>query len=103
LKVGCEVSKGRSAALSIFPFTWLCLPVSTTARLGAQMAFVQKLFRKMAPSSAIRSMFGVRLIRDPYAEMACGAWSSEKMKRTLGRSRATAGAHRASAGRAPRR
>jgi hypothetical protein len=32
---------------------------------GAQIEFVQKLFRKIAPSLAILSMLGVWLMRDP--------------------------------------
>jgi hypothetical protein len=35
------------------------------ARLGPQIEFVQKQFSKRTPSCAMRSMFGVRLIRLP--------------------------------------
>ena len=37
----------------------LCFPVSTTARLGAQMELVTNPLLKIAPSFAIRSMLGV--------------------------------------------
>ncbi len=37
-------------------------------------------------------MLGVALTRDPYALIACAAWSSDMMKRMLGRSAAGAGA-----------
>ena len=33
-------------------------------------------------------MFGVWLTRDPYAPIACAAWSSDMMKRMFGRSAA---------------
>ena len=39
------------------------VPVRIAARLGSQMLFVQKQRSKRAPSSAIRSRLGVRLIR----------------------------------------
>ena len=71
------------------PFRWLCLPVRITARLGPQIEFVQKLFRKSIPSLASRSMFGVGSTTSnlpPYAPIACGAWSSLKTNRMLGRS-----------------
>ena len=43
-----------------------------------------------APSRARRSMFGVWLTRDPYALIACAAWSSVMMKTMFG----TIGGHR---------
>ena len=46
---------------------------------------LQKEFSKMAPSRAMRSIFGVWLMVEPYAPIAWQAWSSEKMKRMLGR------------------
>ena len=46
---------------------------------------VTKLFVKRAPSFASRSRCGVWFTFEPYAEMACCAWSSEKMKRMFGR------------------
>ena len=61
------------------------------AREGPQMEFAQKLLWKIAPSFAMRSRLGVgaALARWlPYAEIAASAWSSEKMKRILGRSAA---------------
>jgi len=50
------------------PLTWLYWPVRMLARLGTQIEFVQKQFRSIAPSVAIRSMCLVRanlLSRDP--------------------------------------
>ena len=68
------------------PFTWLYVPVRIDARLGVQIEFVQKQLSNRMPSAAMRSMFGVWLIRLPYAEMACAAWSSDMMNTKLGRS-----------------
>ena len=58
------------AVVEVGPFvvtrlTWLYVPVSIAARLGSQMVLVQKQRSKRAPSSAIRSRFGVRLMRLP--------------------------------------
>jgi len=44
---------------------WLYCPVRIAARLGVQMEFVQKQFVMRTPPAAIRSMFGVRLMRLP--------------------------------------
>ena len=65
-------------------FTWLYVPVSTAARDGVQIEFVQKQLSNRIPPEAMRSMFGVWLIRLPYAEMAWAAWSSDIMKMRLG-------------------
>ena len=54
-------------------------PVRIAARLGVQIEFVAKTFVRSAPSRARRSRFGVLLTRDPYAPMACAAWSSVMM------------------------
>ena len=54
------------------------------ARLGAQIELPQEFRRKIAPRSAMRSIFGVLFINEPYALMACWAWSSLKMKTILG-------------------
>ena len=51
--------------LSGTPFTWLCLPVRTTARAGAQIELVQNALRKSIPSAARESMFGVGPKREP--------------------------------------
>ena len=56
--------------MSRTPFRWLYLPVWMTARLGAQIEFVTIAFSNRMPSRAIRSMFGVWLIREPYALIA---------------------------------
>ena len=61
------------------PFLWLYSPVRIPARLGVQIGFVQKQFLSSIPSRASRSMCGVLLIRDPYALIACAAWSSVMM------------------------
>ncbi len=53
----------------VTPLTWLYVPVRIDARLGAQIELVQKHESNRMPPSAIRSMFGVRLITDPYAEI----------------------------------
>ena len=60
------------------------------ARLGVQIEFVTNVFRKSMPSRARRSMFGVWLTREPYAEMAWAAWSSDMTKITLGAARSVA-------------
>jgi hypothetical protein len=65
-----------------------------TARLGPQIEFVQKLFRKSIPCRASASMFGVGsvLFNHPsYAPIALGEWSSEKINTMLGRSSAKIG------------
>ena len=49
------------------------------------MGFVQQQLEKRIPARARASMWGVRLIFEPYAEMACAAWSSVMMKSTLRR------------------
>src|SRR5690606_16374662 len=80
------------------PLMWLCLPVWIAAREGPQIELQQNEFMKIAPSSAIRSRFGVgatSLSGPPYADMAFSAWSSEKMNTMFGRSAAIrAGASR---------
>ena len=48
-------------------------PVSTVARLGAQMELVTKALAKSMPSAASRSMLGVSFKTDPYAETAWDA------------------------------
>src|ERR671912_751183 len=63
---------------------WLYLPVRIVARLGVQIEFVTNALRNSIPSCAIRSMFGVLLIRDPYALIEWAAWSSDMMKRMFG-------------------
>src|SRR5688572_4992866 len=60
-------------------------PVNNVARLGVQIELVTKEFVNLTPSAASRSRFGVLFTLEPYAEIACSAWSSEKMKRMLGR------------------
>src|SRR5215210_5704560 len=60
-------------------------PVRIVARLGVQIELVAKTLVRIAPSRARRSRFGVSLTFDPYAPMACAAWSSVMMKRMLGR------------------
>ena len=49
------------------------------------MEFAQNELPNTAPSLAMRSRCGVLLIFEPYAPMACRAWSSEKTNRMLGR------------------
>jgi hypothetical protein len=60
-------------------------PVNSVARLGVQIELVTKEFVNLTPSAASRSRFGVLFTLEPYAEIACSAWSSEKMKSMLGR------------------
>jgi hypothetical protein len=60
--------------------------VRIVARLGVQMEFVANTFSMSMPSRAIRLMFGVRFTRDPYALIACAAWSSDMMNTMFGRS-----------------
>ena len=60
-------------------------PVRIAARLGVQIELVAKTLVSSAPSRASRSRCGVLLTRDPYAPMACAAWSSVMMKMMLGR------------------
>ncbi len=55
------------------PFRCPNCPVRIVARLGAQIELVTNAFSKSMPSAASRSMFGVRLIIEPYAETACAA------------------------------
>ncbi len=45
------------------------------------MGLVQKQFERIMPLRAISSMCGVLLIREPYAPIACAAWSSVMMYR----------------------
>src|SRR6186997_2125348 len=81
----------------VTPFRCEYWPVRMAARLGVQIEFVAKTLVSFAPSCARRSRFGVRFTRDPYAPMACAAWSSVMMNRMFGRAtrapcgRATAG------------
>jgi hypothetical protein len=49
------------------------LPVRIAARLGVQIEFVTKQLENRIPSAPMRSMFGVLLIFDPYALIACAA------------------------------
>src|SRR5688572_17400310 len=49
------------------------------------MEFVANTFAISIPSFASRSMFGVRFTRDPYALIACAAWSSDMMTTMFGR------------------
>jgi len=44
---------------------WLYWPVRMTPRLGVQIEFVQKQLSKRMPALAIRSRFGVWLMRLP--------------------------------------
>ena len=46
---------------------------------------VQKQFERIIPLRAISSMCGVLLIREPYAPIACAAWSSVMIYRMLSR------------------
>src|SRR5262249_7123643 len=50
------------------------------------MEFVAKTFVNIIPSRARRSRCGVWLTCDPYAPIACAAWSSDMMYRMFGRS-----------------
>ena len=45
--------------------TWLYVPVKIEARLGVQIALVQKQLSKRMPPAAIRSRLGVTLMRLP--------------------------------------
>src|SRR4029078_10379919 len=78
--------------LSLNPFMWLYLPVIRHARLGPHSALVTNALSNRIPSFASRSMFGVWLIFDPYAEIACDAWSSDMMYKMFGRCAACCGA-----------
>jgi len=69
----------------VTPLTWLYVPVRIAARLGAHSELVQQAASKRIPAAAIRSMFGVVVIRLPYAESACAAWSSAITKTMSGR------------------
>ena len=50
---------------------------SIPPRLGVQIGFVQKQLVSTTPLRAISSMCGVLFIREPYAPIACAAWSSD--------------------------
>jgi hypothetical protein len=50
------------------PATWLLLPVSSMARVGAHIGDVWKFVNRM-PSAARRSMLGVRMSL-PYAPVS---------------------------------
>jgi len=52
---------------------------------GPQIELATKDSLKITPSSAIRSMFGVPISELPYALIARSEWSSDMMKRMLGR------------------
>ena len=67
------------------PLRWLYSPVRMPPRLGVQMGLVQKQFERIMPLRAISSMCGVLLIREPYAPIACAAWSSVMMYRMFSR------------------
>jgi hypothetical protein len=47
------------------PFRCECFPVRIVARLGVQMLLATNALRKIMPSRAMRSMFGVLLMREP--------------------------------------
>ncbi len=49
----------------VTPFTWLYVPVRIAARLGVQIALVQKHESNRIPLSAMRSRCGVVLILLP--------------------------------------
>ena len=66
-------------------------PVRMAARLGVQIEFVANTLVSSAPSRARRSRWGVWFTRDPYAMIACAAWSSDMMKRMFGRSASRTG------------
>ncbi len=55
-------------------------PAGCADRIGDEGVGEARSFR----SKAIQ--IGVLLTSEPYAEIACSAWSSEKMKRMFGRS-----------------
>ena len=82
-KVCCDPSNSLKTGV---PLRWLYLPVSTVAREGVEMELVAKQLSNTIPFWARRSMFGVWVKALLYAEMALAAWSSVKMKITLGRS-----------------
>ena len=67
------------------PFLCEYVPVRIDARLGVQIEFVTNVLRNSIPSRARRSMFGVSFTREPYAEIACAAWSSDMMNTMFGR------------------
>ena len=60
-------------------------PVRIAARLGVQIEFVANTRVSSAPSRASRSRLGVVFTRDPYAPIACAAWSSVMMNTMFGR------------------
>ena len=70
-------------SLFVNPLAWLCLPVRRQARDGPLREFATKLFVNRAPSSAIRSMWGVRIYRRSYALMVWYEWSSHMMYTTF--------------------
>ena len=49
----------------VTPLTWLYVPDRITARLGVQIEFVQKQLSNRIPPVAMRSRFGVWLMRLP--------------------------------------
>ena len=71
-----ELSKRLNTVTPLMCEYW---PVRIAARLGVQMEFVTNTLVSTAPSRARRSMFGVWFTCDPYAPMACAAWSSDMM------------------------
>ena len=64
---------------------WLYVPVRMLARDGEQSALVAKQLSRRQPSRAISSIRGVVLTTEPYAPMACAAWSSVSTITTFGR------------------
>ena len=89
----CCNSLGRSVAIVKFvedrgAVEVAVLAVSTVAREGVEMELVAKQLSNTIPFWARRSMFGVWVKALLYAEMALAAWSSVKMKITLGLSSA---------------
>lgn len=60
---GCLASNFVDSVVT--PFTWLYVPVSMLARLGAHNEFVQAHASNRIPSAASRSSCGVALIREP--------------------------------------
>ena len=69
----------------VTPLTCEYWPVRIAARLGVQIELVAKTLVSSAPSRASRLMCGVGLMREPYALIACAAWSSLMMKMMFGR------------------
>ena len=83
MNVGWLASIGVERVVT--PLTWLYVPVTIDARLGVHRAFVAKQLSNRQPHAAISSIRGVSLTTEPYAPMACAAWSSVRMKTTFGR------------------